>query len=158
MGSVAVFTTFDIQRCFHRFLIQGSDRSKTTFAHPFTGVQYQLCHCSFGLTSTNDAVQCVLTKLLADLPYITLYIDALCVFSSGYMSQRVEYVCKALKRLTTEVFYPFYVATGASTYGIGGVVYQAINQEIKYNALLQDLFLLLNVTIIPTNKSSVILT
>lgn len=49
--------------------------------------------------------------------------------------------------------YPFYVATGASTYGIRSVVYQAINQKIKYNALLQDLFLLLNVTIIPTNKS-----
>lgn len=104
MCSVAVFTTFDIRTCFHRFLIQGSDRSKTTFAHPFTGVQYQLCHCSFGLTSTNNVVQCVLTNLLADLPYITLYIDALCVFSSGYMSQCVEYVCKALKRLTTEVF------------------------------------------------------
>jgi hypothetical protein len=65
--------TFDIRTCFHRFLIQGSDRSKTTFAHPFTGVQYQLCHCSFGLTSTNNVVQCVLTNLLADLPYIALY-------------------------------------------------------------------------------------
>ncbi|KAG1136303.1 hypothetical protein G6F38_012157 [Rhizopus arrhizus] len=130
MDSATVFTTFDIRTCFHRFLIQGSDRPKTVFAHPFT----------------------------ADLPYTALYIDDLCVFSSGYMSQRAEYVCKALKRLTTEVFYPFYVATSASTYGIRSVVYQAINQEIKYNALLQDLFLLLNVTIISTNKSSVILT
>ncbi|KAG1364860.1 hypothetical protein G6F61_013612 [Rhizopus arrhizus] len=32
------------------------------------------------------------------------------------------------------VFHPFYVATDASAYGIGGVVYQVIDQDIKYNA------------------------
>ncbi|KAG1451878.1 hypothetical protein G6F55_008966 [Rhizopus delemar] len=105
MGSVAVFTIFDIRTCFHRFLIQGSTRSKTAFAHPFT-----------------------------NLPYTALYIDDLCVFSSGYMSQRVEYVCKALKRLTAEVFHPFSVATGVNAYDIDGVVYQVIDQVIKYNA------------------------
>ncbi|KAG1135907.1 hypothetical protein G6F37_013855 [Rhizopus arrhizus] len=36
--------------------------------------------------------------------------------------------------LTLSTHYPFYVATDASAYGIGGVVYQVIDQDIKYNA------------------------
>ncbi|EIE88739.1 hypothetical protein RO3G_13450 [Rhizopus delemar RA 99-880] len=100
MGSATIFTTFDIRACFHRFLIQESDRPKTAFTHPFTGMQYQFRHCPFGLTSTGNIVQRVLTNLFADLPYTALYIDDLCVFSSGDMNQHIEYVREALKRLT----------------------------------------------------------
>ncbi|EIE87259.1 hypothetical protein RO3G_11970 [Rhizopus delemar RA 99-880] len=100
MGSATIFTTFDIRACFHRFLIQESDRPKTAFTHPFTGMQYQFRHCPFGLTSTGNIVQRVLTNLFADLPYTALYIDDLCVFSSGDMNQHIEYVREVLKRLT----------------------------------------------------------
>ncbi len=51
-------------------------------------------------TSTGNIVQRVLTNLFADLPYTALYIDDLCVFSSGDMNQHIEYVREVLKRLT----------------------------------------------------------
>ena len=247
MGSSTIFTTFDIKQCFHRFLIKESDRPKTAFTVPRTGMQYQFRHCPFGLTSTGNIVQRVLTNLFADLPYTALYIDDLCVFSSGSMAQHTEYVREVLRRLTAanliinvekthfaqscvnilgwtigrngqlipdqrklsnihtwptptsgkqvmsflgfanyfrnsipmfsrltapldrlrssgslkgiwndthaqtfdniknalinapvinipDLKYRFYVATDASAYGIGGVIYQVINDEIKYNA------------------------
>ncbi|CEG77015.1 hypothetical protein RMATCC62417_11832 [Rhizopus microsporus] len=90
MGSSTIFTAFDIKQCFHRFLIQGSDRPKTAFTVPRSGMQYQFCHCPFGLTSTGSIVQRILTSLFTDLPYTTLYIDYLCVFSSGSMDQHTE--------------------------------------------------------------------
>ncbi|WP_461043398.1 reverse transcriptase family protein, partial [Streptomyces sundarbansensis] len=77
MGSSTIFTTFDIKQCFHRFLIKESDRPKTAFTVPRTGMQYQFRHCPFGLTSTGNIVQRVLTNLFADLPYTALYIDDL---------------------------------------------------------------------------------
>lgn len=247
MGASTIFTTFDIKQCFHRFLIKESDRPKIAFTAPRAGMQYQFRHCPFSLTSTGNVVQRILTNLFADLPYTALYIDDLCVFSSGSMVQYTEYVREVLRCLTSanliinvekthfaqscvnilgwtignngslipdqrklsnidawpapttgkqvmsflgfanyfrtsvpmfsrltapldrlgfssslkgiwnkshdqafqnikvalinapvisipDLKYRFYVATDASTYGIGGVIYQVINQEIKYNA------------------------
>ena len=101
MGSSTIFTTFDIKQCFYRFHIQKPNRPKIAFTVPKTGTQYQFRHCPFGLASTGNIVQRILTSLFADLPYTALNIDYLYVFSSGSMVQHAEYVQEVLRRLTS---------------------------------------------------------
>ncbi|EIE78622.1 hypothetical protein RO3G_03326 [Rhizopus delemar RA 99-880] len=88
MGNAKFFTTLDLKQAFHRFPIRKEDQPKTSFT--FNGIQYMFKKVPFGLAPVSALVQRTLTNLFADLPYVTISIDDLTVFTDKDTNHHAE--------------------------------------------------------------------
>ncbi|KAG1031829.1 hypothetical protein G6F43_013875 [Rhizopus delemar] len=88
MGNAKFFTTLDLKQAFHRFPIRKEDQPKTSFT--FNGIQYMFKKAPFGLAPVSALVQRTLTNLFADLPYVTIFIDDLTVFTDKDTNHHAE--------------------------------------------------------------------
>ncbi|EIE85471.1 hypothetical protein RO3G_10181 [Rhizopus delemar RA 99-880] len=79
------------------FLSVKKINKKTSFT--FNGIQYIFKKAPFSLASVSALVQRTLTNLFADLPYVTIFIDDLTVFTDKDTIHHAECLNRVIKRL-----------------------------------------------------------
>lgn len=81
IGKVTVFSTLDLKAGYYQQSVKEENRPKTAFITP-TG-KYEFNVMPFGLTNAPSTFCRYMTSVLGDLPYVTVYLDDILIFSNS---------------------------------------------------------------------------
>jgi transposase InsO family protein len=100
LSNAKIITSIDIHSCFTSFLVDPAHKSKLNFMCPFTNLQYTFRKVCFGVSFIANLVQRTLTNLFSDLPYVTIYIDDICISTNDSLAHHTDCVAEVIRRLT----------------------------------------------------------
>jgi len=97
LSGSAVFSTIDLSKAYHRFMIAEEDQHKTAFT--WKNAQYAFRGAPFGIKTLPSIFQRAMQVLLGDLAYVRVFIDDIIVFSQ-HVKDHKHHVREVLRRLT----------------------------------------------------------
>lgn len=97
-----VFSSLDLLSGYHQLLLRESDVPKSAFRTPFGSFEWKVL--SFGLTNAPSVFQSAMNRMLADLPFVVVYLDDILIHSRT-PEEHVEHVRVVLDRLAANKYY-----------------------------------------------------
>jgi hypothetical protein len=91
-----IFTKLDLKAGFHQFLLHPDDQHKTAFT--WQGKRYMFTTAPFGFKHIPQVFQQVMTKILQDLPFASVYVDDIIIFSNS-IHDHLQHVKLVIQRL-----------------------------------------------------------
>ena len=94
LGGKKFFAEFDLENCFFQCPIHPDTRY---LAYTWRGIQYRFTHTPFGIKFITSHVQRFMSKIFADLGFVSVYVDNLFVASSSWDEHR-DHILAVLQR------------------------------------------------------------
>ena len=100
IGHYNYVTALDLSMGYYHFRLDEQLQEMSTFVLPWGLYKYK--RLPMGLSISPDLFQAHMQRLLADLPYVKVYIDDLLIFSNGTHEEHLQRVEDVLTRLQSK--------------------------------------------------------
>jgi hypothetical protein len=91
------FSTLDLRQAYHRLPLTDASQPYTAFMHD--GRQYMFARAPFRIKPMTSIFQRGMSRILGDLPFVTVYVDDIVIFSDS-AEEHLFHVQQVLQRLT----------------------------------------------------------
>ena len=98
MAKANFYSSLDIVSAFHKLPIAEEDQVKTSFTGP-DGKVWMFRGAPFGIRHLSSKFQRVMTSLLGDLPFCSIFVDDIVLYATT-MEEHTQQVAEVIKRLT----------------------------------------------------------